>query len=645
MTPGQLDQLLLETDDVPPLSTLVDRLVGPVAEEIARCAAGPLAPLMCHALTREPAERDHVTALLSGLAVQRSSLALLDATDDLLGSGAFIESYGRELHRSFLAGASGAQPLVAAAFAEGAVRLAIAGSGDVMRTAVLLTPENVADLDPDYAERLPRLVGAALDMWGAEPSLGESLRHTLYELRQLPSSSASAAFEVGLHQLRTVAADPMALLVEARKNFANAEAAEEVGGDAALYGTGIDAVMAFLRGDQVALQDAHAVLRGRLDERASGLRGSHVPMWRRPRTEAGFAWARLVMILARALDATTRTAWLDAWPMIDALLDAYALDRAVVPVPGVVDPDGFGLIVRPAIESSLRGRDTLLGPLRLAAQESDRVREMVSRLDAPPEPQADDEDLWRLLSLAPSLVAEVGLADAALLARQVDDEALHLVEGFAYNSGVRQRSLRNPVVSDLLDGLVAGLQPCPDYTGFVRQDFDVLIGELVTFLATRHDLQRTADVDYLGPVRPPPREARLQDDFADWLRRGPLAGRIDVEVPNVATGRADIKVGFGATRFFVEVKRELRDSSRAALERAYLAQAADYSGTSATLGVLLVLDLTPHPTGVPHLSECAWATRWRPAGSGVDRYLVVGLVIGNRSTPSVYSKPVRRRRP
>jgi hypothetical protein len=320
------------------------------------------------------------------------------------------------------------------------------------------------------------------------------------------------------------------------------------------------------------------------------------------------------------------------------------LDRAVVPVPGAVDADGFALVVRPAIESSLRGRDTLLVQLRLAAEESDRLREIVGRLDAPPESPADRDDLSRLLSLAPSLVAEVGLADAALLARQVDDDALHLVEGVVYKAAVRHGCLRDPVIAGLLERLAAGLQPCADYTGFVRQDFDALIAETVAFLATRHDLQRSTAVDYLAPTQPPPWEARLQDDFADWLRRGPLAGHIDVEVPNVATGRADIKAGFGATRFFVEVKRELRDSSRPALERSYLAQAADYSGTSATLGMLLVLDLTPHPTGVPHLSECAWVTHWRPAGSGVDRYLVIGLVIGNRPTPSTYSKPAPRRR-
>ena len=46
-----------------------------------------------------------------------------------------------------------------------------------------------------------------------------------------------------------------------------------------------------------------------------------------------------------------------------------------------------------------------------------------------------------------------------------------------------------------------------------------------------------------------------------------------------------------------------------------------------------MLDLTPHPRGVPHLSECAWVARRRPPGSSVDRYVVVGLVIGNPAHP------------
>jgi hypothetical protein len=131
------------------------------------------------------------------------------------------------------------------------------------------------------------------------------------------------------------------------------------------------------------------------------------------------------MILDQALDATTRPAWLDAWPMIDALVDAYVLDRTVVPVPGAVDPEGFARVVRPVIESSLRGRETLLVQLRVAAANNPgrvhRLREIVEKRDTPPEPPSDDDDRSRVVALAPSMVAELGLPAAAQIARQVDD--------------------------------------------------------------------------------------------------------------------------------------------------------------------------------------------------------------------------------
>jgi hypothetical protein len=144
----------------------------------------------------------------------------------------------------------------------------------------MLTPDDVNGLDPDYSERLPRLLGAALDVWGAERAVSESLLRTLADLRREPSTAADAAFELGLHQIRSAVAtgseDPVAELVAARKNFAHAETAEESGGDAALYGAGIDAVLAFRRGDQLALRAARQALRGRLDERANGLRRAYV---------------------------------------------------------------------------------------------------------------------------------------------------------------------------------------------------------------------------------------------------------------------------------------------------------------------------------------------------------------------------------
>ena len=88
---------------------------------------------------------------------------------------------------------------------------------------------------------------------------------------------------------------------------------------------------------------------------------------------------------------------------------------------------------------------------------------------------------------------------------------------------------------------------------------------------------------------------------------------VHLAISELATGRADIKVGFGATRFFIEVKRELRDSSRTQLERSYLAQAAGYSAVvshrsgeteDATIADLVVATNTGQiKTGAPARSD------------------------------------------
>jgi hypothetical protein len=670
VTPGTLDRMLVASagTDVAPLAELVSRLPGSGADELVRSASGPLAHLVCRSLGYELSIRENVpdswlTAILAGLTRQSSMLALTEATDELLASSTFVRMHGARLHAAFLRGqaaAMGTRPFVAAAFTEGALRLVIAGVGGTLPTLALLTPDDVAALDANYAERLPRLLGAALDVWGTDRSTGMALRQTLAALRDLPYVATEATVEYGLDLLRQLAGgapgEATAMLITARQQFANAEAAEEGRHDAALYGAGIDAVMAFFRSSTADLRLAKAQIGAQLQHRPAWLRHTHVPLWRRPREEAMYAWARLAMILDRAHAATTENVWLDAWRALDAVLDAYVLDRAVVPVLGMVGPDGFARLIRPVVETSLVRRQLLLAQLQRAADEAElatepparidqlrRLRDRVNQLVAldrhPAGPAEPDGSLReRLAGSAPTLIAELGIDAAAHVAGQLDDTGLQLVEGLAYNATVRHASTRDPVIARLLERLTTELHSCPDYAGAVRHGFDAVVEEAVTFLAARHDLQHSAGVEYLKPTTPPPGEVRLQDDFADWMRRGKLAGHVDVEVPNVATGRADVKLGFGAIRFYVEVKRELQDASRAALGRSYLPQTADYSGTSATLGIMLVLDLTSHPTGVRHLSECAWVARHRPVNSDVDRYVVVGVVVGNRSTPSSYSR-------
>jgi hypothetical protein len=670
VTPGELDGLLAASAgaDVPPLDVLLARLARPDTDEITRSAVGPLAPLVCRAMVNQtgPVPDPWVSALLTGLAGQSNLLALLEATDALLAASAFLGRHGTRLHATFLRGHAatlGHRPLIAAAFAEAALRLAIVDIGNVPATVAMLSPDDVTVLDPDYTERLPRLVGAALDTWGADRSAGTALRQTLVGLQDVPDASTDATVEHGLDLLRQAVADPVnvrARLVVARQQFANAEAAEEGRHDAALYGAGIDAVMGFFRESSDDLSRAQTGIRAGLARRAAMLRNSHVPEWRRPREIATRAWDRLAGILGDALSTVGRTSWPIAWTALDAVLDAYVLDRSLIPVPGVPGPDGLARLVRPIIETSIVERQVLLVQLRDATDEAGkaaaepyarigqlrRLRERLDQLARPDTHQTLPADPGvvvreRLIGIAPTLIAELGMTAAAHVAAGLDDEGLRLVEGVTYNAAVSRAATRDPVMARMLQQLTTDLLGCPDYTGEVRQAFDSVLEATVTFLATRHDLQRSADIDYLTLTRPPPREARLQDDYANWLRQGPLAGRIGVEIPNVATGRADVQISFGTTKFYVEVKREQSDASKRALERSYLTQAADYSGTSAALGLMLVLDLTPHPSGVRHLSDCAWVTRYRPTNSDVDRYVVVAVVIGNRGTPSTYSATAR----
>ncbi|WP_371558625.1 hypothetical protein OG416_35515 (plasmid) [Streptomyces longwoodensis] len=105
-------------------------------------------------------------------------------------------------------------------------------------------------------------------------------------------------------------------------------------------------------------------------------------------------------------------------------------------------------------------------------------------------------------------------------------------------------------------------------------------------------------------------------------------------------GRADVMAHFGSLRYLTEIKQDATDNDPQYLEGRYLTQAAEYSITNAPFGQLLVLDLTPKDDtqGNLRVDEVAWTTTHRPHGATTDRAVVVGIVVGNRTTPSAYSR-------
>ena len=51
------------------------------------------------------------------------------------------------------------------------------------------------------------------------------------------------------------------------------------------------------------------------------------------------------------------------------------------------------------------------------------------------------------------------------------------------------------------------------------------------------------------------------------------------------------------------------------------------------LDAIRELDLTPHPHGAPRVDESVWLAKHRPPHGRTDRYVIVGVITGNRPTP------------
>jgi hypothetical protein len=533
----------------------------------------------------------------------------------------------------------------------------------------------------EFTERLPRLLGAAIDRWANESTIATALHTALNQLRHDHAGGVDAAFELACWHLRcALTADTLPAAMEAltiaRTEFATVDAAEEARHDARAYAAACDALLAFAAQNHSRLTDATDRLTAALDQHGAWLGGMNAPAWLQPRRTAELSWRQLVLALTSAAERLSETVWMDVWDALATVLDAYAQARTARPLPGLTDVPGLAAVVEPAIENAILREQSLLAALRRSVTELSTFdtppldastaellltriataaaspRDGNARVPRPPSNGNDDEepdpaDTARLHLLAPALVHALGERKAADLAGSIADDKLQVLEGIVYTAELTRSRTAHPVLDPLLDDLLEDLSHSPDFIGEVRETFGLLLHQTLLFLLSRADLTTKTwglhkkDNDYrraLGKGDALPLEEDLQQDFHQWLQCGPLAGLVAVERSDIALGRADVIVTFGTIRYLTEIKRELTDATRQSIEEHYLYQAAEYGNTNVPFGQLLVLDLTPHPDGTPRLDESAWLARHRPTGTTKDRMVVVGVVAGNRSTPHALSR-------
>jgi hypothetical protein len=629
-----------------------------VGTVLAALAGDPLAPLAARALATaaddEPdAWHGAVRKFAAGLCRQKSVLALQESVDALL-DGSAAATAGAALHDAMihdLNDAIGPAPGMAAARLEAAVRAAVAGLARpfLVLDRLAAPPEGLPD---DYLDALPRLIGIALEAWGADDKVAEPLIEVLDALIGT-SAEGDAAHELACRRMRSALSAPHSStvtdgLADAAAMFARAQTLDEDRDDSAAYRAACEAVTAFARADWSAVAASARALSSVLSRRGAWHLGAHQPTWRAGARDAETAWLAFVLDLRHAADRLREDSWLDARAAAGQLATVYEAERAVDPAPGflgAVRPALAGGVARNAVllsqlerlvENDLAGGDPVLPPAAAAVLAAARAVAPDGTNDPASREVGRDAAIGRVRRLAPSLLA---LGDAACQKlAALDDDALRDAETIA--APLQTRLPDHPTLARMRDSVVAALEVNPRFVGEARAAMTALLERTLSFLLDRYDrggplmegMKNIIGVPAKGKALPV--EADLQYEFYVWLA-GPweFAGRVRAERSDIATGRADVTVRFGDIELVTEVKRELADATPHALERNYLGQAAEYSGSGEPFSQLLVLDVTDHSAGVRPLPDLAWVAERRVDRSASPQHVVVAVVVGNRPTP------------
>ncbi|GAA2733993.1 hypothetical protein [Actinocorallia aurantiaca] len=674
-----------------------------IKSEIAEVASGPFAALAAEAVIdafRASANGDRESSggndrmaetdladlsgsFAAGLAGQPSPMHLASTLEKLLTSSSVVQALAQPLFTGLLSTFSQRihdEPILAAFQFEGAMRLAVskAVAPYMLWVAIDQLPTDAPD---DFTERLPRVLGVALDCWPDEGAISTTIRDKLQRLAANAASDTDALFELGCDDLRaalTASEMPtiVASLAKARERFATVAGAEEARPDAEAYAAVCDSVTAFAAGDFDRLHDATGRLEESFHAHAWRLIGLHQPTWLRPRRTAEAAWYQMILNLRAAGDAISPNAWVEPWSALDAVLVAYNASRTIHPIGGESELTGLAKLVQPSIHNAFLRKNALLETLRVLANHHEPpsgfdvhstqilLRNLETQLSSQstsrsssrtPQGQDDTEDdeseRTRVYRLAPMLLLRLGEETALSITRNLNDREIMALGGIVQDGDEARFIGADPVVNPLYEQIVDGLAQHSDFIGQVRHTFSALVFQTLLFLKSRADLNTTTlfgkgtkenpVFDYRRTWKEgqrEPVEADLQMDFAGWLRSGPLQSAVIVEPIDLALGRGDVMTHFGSLRYLTEMKKDGDSADPGRIETSYLAQAAEYGNTSAPFGQLLVLDLTPKTkAGTLRLNELVWLTAHRPPAARIDRAVVVGIVTGNRLTPYQYS--------
>ena len=621
-------------------------------EEISGLAGFSLPELV--AFTEATLRTDHpnsqalVLLVVADLTEGATSLVFEDASDVLLCCPLLLRLQGSAIVRGLLVryelirtGGSGYQ---AYRCLETSARIVLTGASRELYLVDALLDLTASD-SSELLERVPRLLGMADEFWHENRA-----REVLRELLEVKDAQSNALFELGLADLRDSLesesfVDSARHMTKARERFLAAELSDESRDDAAIYRRVIDIVLSFGSAQpQNAVAEAAESLREVMTRRSAWLSGLGTRDWTHPRMQAEIEWFSLTRTLRESSHYVNRPSWLYPAQAMEHVLAAYNSDRSFTTIDCM---SGLRVVVQPTIEAAFVQREGLMAHVEDLASESTPseafaidLRAFLENVKAAETASLKADAVDEALRVAPNLMQEFGVIHATAIVQLVEQQP-EFAGRLEYISGQRRtvaQMSRDPLVDDLLESVGRDLSACSEFVGETRESFVEVLRVMLQFLASRADIGKSTigeRTKYLFPSKDgkPFTEKFLQLDFGEFLQASRLRFGVRFEEPDVASGRADLTVTTQQSRFSIEVKREVSNSSRSYLVAHYAAQAAGYALTTAGLGVLLVLDLTDQTHGIASVRDSVWVEKVS-IPNGQPRYLVIGVVRGNRKTPS-----------
>jgi hypothetical protein len=636
-------------------------LGGPTAvlAEARMLARGPHLPTLVGAIAQgashlAEAQISALTAAVQdGLREPYAAWVLAETLDTLQEHTELLRRLSKSTANTLASHAAGAleghrDPAYAHTAIAGLLHLSISGHTNPHR--LLLTLTDIDGTEPVEAlTRLPLLVGIAHDHYPENDLI--TVLQTLEQHGDMPAGARNdARYELAVVALRAglgceQRAEMIRLLRDAAMLMHRIDDAEEARLDARAYSVALDAALLFSEldsGPSPAIRDrlaaAARTLDGVIAQRAAWSSRMHQPRWLEARGTTEAAWARLVTSLSTAATHLHEPSWYHASAVLTGVLQVYEASRAVYS--HTYQNGGLETLVSPAVEAAFIHELGLLHHLdqamevdaHLAAHPDARrlsdaieVRRASLEAGAPAGPPGKPEAEQPVLDLLAAI-------DDIALREQLHKHVLDWERGFAFTGSI--------TIDRQLEQLHAELARSSGWTAPTRTHFTVLLTYFLQFLHDRFDSQ----ADVLGQVTaylgPPPqgkhwKEKELQDDCLQYLKSRMPIGTIHRELIDVASGRTDITYSpEPGMRFVIEVKRHLSAWTSDKLEHKYIAQAANYTVTSAPFSILLIGDHSNHTNGYRDIKDSVWLCPYARTPTETPRLIVIGVLPIGRPTPS-----------